>query len=148
VTPQSYAPIVFFDGVCNLCNHAVDFWISRLSGRLSNRSPLVLMQFASLQGETAKKMIGQQVDLGTPLSAAFSTVIFFKEGTCYDKSTAIIKICQEIGGIWGLASIGYLIPRVLRDLIYDGVAKSRYSIFGKRETCRLPTDSEKKYFLD
>ena len=126
--------IVFFDGVCGLCNWTVDFLMRRNGqGRLL---------FATLQGNTAKQ------ELNREYLADLDTVIFKKGEHIYEKSTAALEILRELGGVYKLAIIFYLVPRFLRDFIYNRVANNRYAVWGKRETCRLPTPEERKYFLD
>lgn len=128
--------IVFFDGYCNLCNGFVDWLVRRDSqGQL---------KFASLQGETAKeKLDASLVSEGSDVN----TMVYLRENDLYQKSTAVLFIVGDLGGFWRLAKMLFIFPRFLRDLIYDFVAKHRYKIFGKRETCRLPTPEEKARFL-
>ncbi|MEK6773571.1 MAG: DCC1-like thiol-disulfide oxidoreductase family protein [Bdellovibrionota bacterium] len=123
--------ILFFDGHCNLCNGLVD-WLLRKdkNGKI---------KFASLQGETAKKTLSSNHlnSIHDP-----ETVLYFQHGIIYERSTAILKCLQDIGGIWKLVAIFFLIPRSLRDLTYRLIATNRYRIFGRRETCRIPTPQE------
>lgn len=125
--------IVFFDGVCNLCNATVDFLIRRKSKHL---------YFASLQGKTA------EARLGSVRVQALSSVILFRRGAIYEKSDALLEICTLLGGAWTFFQIFRIIPRNLRDYVYDFIASHRYEWFGKRETCRLPTPEERTQFLD
>ena len=125
--------IVFFDGICNLCNGFVDFSMRRNSSALF---------YASLQGETAKAILN-------PASISeMKSLYYFREGRLLEKSEAVLAILEIWGGTWRvLAKSCRLLPIGLRDFIYDFVAKNRYSIFGKRSSCRLPTASERVYFL-
>jgi predicted DCC family thiol-disulfide oxidoreductase YuxK len=130
--------VVFFDGVCNLCNGLVDFLV-----RHDDRHHL---RFASLQSE-----IGQCVarvarpDGSTP---ALSTIYLVDaEGYVYERSDAILKILISLGGYFRLSSPLWLVPRMVRDAVYRVVSKSRYRIFGKRESCRLPTPEERAQFI-
>lgn len=126
--------IVFFDGVCGLCNIFVDllFKIDRNA----------LFKVAPLQGETARRLLpAHRVE-------DLDTVILFESGTLYTKSNAIIKILSFTGKLGFLAALGLRVfPRIIRDLVYDFIVNSRYSVYGKRDTCRLPTEDEKKRFL-
>lgn len=126
-------PIVFFDGVCGLC----DFSVSTLM-RIDRDGKLL---FATLQGETAGSLPDEQRDLNS---------IVFREGEKLTrKSTAVGRILKELGGGWGvLGSLLLVIPRPVRDLGYDIVAKTRYRVWGRKETCRMPTPEERSRFLD
>lgn len=126
--------ILFFDGVCNLCNGFVDFIVSRDTKNI--------FQFAPLQGKTAIASLRKEsID-------ALNTVILFKEGLEFQKSDAALMVLQQLGGGWILFKIFWIIPRFLRNIVYDLVAKNRYRIFGKRESCRLPTKEERARFLE
>jgi predicted DCC family thiol-disulfide oxidoreductase YuxK len=127
-------PIVFFDGVCGFCNRVVDFAIRRDRG--------AKLRFAPLQGETARRM----------LSAAdvenLSTFVFYDEGSAYRRSSAVARMLWRIGGVWRVAgALLWIIPKPLRDLGYRLVAKYRYALFGKKETCRMPSPAERERFL-
>ena len=122
--------IVLFDGVCGFCNKSIDTLIL-----LDEKKQF---SYSSLQGEFAKTL---------PLEPDIDSIIFYEEGKLYYKSTAILKIVRSLGGVWILTTVFYLIPRVVRDFIYDVIAKYRYKIFGKRETCRMPKENEQDLFL-
>lgn len=126
--------IVFFDGYCSLCNSLVD-WLMGIdsSGQL---------KFASLQGETARQILGEagpHVDL--------DTVIYARDSVILESSTAVLSILSDVGGIWTLTKVFFLIPPPLRDSIYRLIAKNRYRIWRKRETCRVPTPNERGRLL-
>lgn len=124
--------IIFFDGVCNLCNAFVDFLIARDKDQL--------FHFAPLQGETARARL--------PADAlSLRSVVLWNQGERLEKSDAALMILQQLGGIWWLSRIFWVVPGFLRDLVYDFVAANRYGFFGKRETCRLPSPEEKARFL-
>jgi len=126
--------IIFFDGVCNLCNGFVDFLIKR------NKQNL--FKFASLQGSTAKSYLDEST------LNELKTVVVYYDGKILKKSDAILIIFKKLGPFWCLLYLFKPIPRFLRDLIYDFIAQNRYRLFGKKDTCRLPTEQEKSYFLD
>lgn len=119
--------IIFFDGYCNLCNAFVDWLVEKHSG----------FKFASLQGETATqlKIFGND------------SVVYLRDGEQHEKSTAALNILADVGGIYRFAKYFLIIPRTIRDFIYEWVAKNRYLFFGKRKTCRLPTAEEQSRFL-
>ena len=125
--------IIFFDGVCHLCNSFVDTVVSL------DRSHV--FQFAPFQGETAKALLNDQD------RNSLETVIYFEAGVPYRKSSAVIKILTKLGGPYKLLNLGWIIPRFLRDAMYGFVAKNRYAWFGKEETCRIPTPEERSYLL-
>ncbi len=126
--------IIYFDGVCNLCNGFVDFVIRQ---DLSNK-----FYFASLQGTTAQKELLAQ-DLG------LDTVILSTNGVVSKKSQAVLLIFKELGLFFKIISLlGNCLPTVACDFIYDLIAKNRYRFFGQKETCRLPTAAERSRFLD
>lgn len=128
-------PVVFFDGVCNLCNGLVNFLIDRdPSGRLL---------FAPLQGPTFR-----HVREAHPVPEELASIVLMDEVGVHLKSKAALRILTALGGVWRLASILYLVPRPLRDLLYDFVAKRRYPWFGKSESCRIPTPELRARFLD
>jgi predicted DCC family thiol-disulfide oxidoreductase YuxK len=150
--------IVFFDGVCNLCNGFVDFLV-----RHDRRQ---VLRFASLQGNTARKL------LGPGAGEILSSVVFYQNesdnefgnkfgnqpgnesgnspvsGSTTTESLAVIQILSQLGGAWRGLIILKLIPSFVRDPIYRFVARNRYRWFGKRETCRLPSPDERALFLD
>lgn len=123
--------IVIFDGICGFCNKSLDVLM-----RLDKNKTL---KYTSLQGEYVKQL---DVENG------IDSIIFYDEGKLYYKSTAILKILRSLGGVWILANIFYLIPAFIRDTIYDLIAKYRYKIFGKMETCRMPKAGEQELFID
>lgn len=126
--------IVFFDGVCHLCNSTVDFIILRDKKRK--------LYYAPLQGYAAKKLLSkvEYEDL--------DSIVFYSKGRRFVKSTAILKIMTSLGGLWSLMGVFYIFPRFFRDFVYAGVAKRRYHWFGKSESCRMPLPHERKLFLD
>lgn len=127
--------IVFFDGICHLCNAFVDFLV-----RHDHHHRL---HFAPLQGQTAA------LRLPFPHREELGSVVIWHQGEILTKSQAVLMIFRILGGRWRLfAQIAAICPRWLRDLIYDWIAKNRYRWFGMRETCRLPSPMEKSRILD
>lgn len=129
------ARVLFFDGYCSLCNGFVDWMIRRdHSGKLT---------FASLQGKTAKAMLPpERLTDGDP-----ETVLYLRDGEIYERSTAVLMALNDLGGVWPLTSIFFIIPTPLRNLGYRFIASIRYKVFGKRETCRMPTAAERERLL-
>lgn len=131
---QTCECVVFFDGVCGLCNRFVDIVLKLdIHGRFL---------FSPLQGTSAKDSIPESrlEELDT---------IFYKEGDrLYEKSTAVIRILIRLGGVGLIGGLLFVFPMVIRDWIYDWVAKSRYKVFGKKKNCRIVSPQEKSRFLD
>jgi predicted DCC family thiol-disulfide oxidoreductase YuxK len=128
-------PIIFFDGVCNLCNHSIDFVLRADKARV--------FRIASLQGDTARKLLAPQS--GEP--EEWSMVLLDGDGM-HERSGAALRVLKRLGGLRGfLGSIGLCFPGFLRDFVYRLVARYRYRLFGRRETCRIPTDAESAVFL-
>lgn len=126
--------IVFFDGVCHLCNGFVDLLI-----RLDQRHSL---HFAPLQGTTAKKLLRREY------TETLGSVIYLRDGEVYTESTAIILILAELHPIFKVLYLFLPIPEKFRNLFYEFVARNRYKWFGTREFCRIPTKAERGYLLD
>lgn len=127
-------PVVFFDGVCGLCNRTVDFVLAR------DREQR--FRFSPLQGETARRLLGEAD------TESLGTLVLLDERGTHRRSTAVVRILRGLGGVWGvLGALLWLIPRPLRDLGYRLVAKSRYRWFGRKESCRMPTPQERSRFL-
>jgi predicted DCC family thiol-disulfide oxidoreductase YuxK len=134
VPPGSARPVVFFDGVCGLCDRFVDFVL--------RRDPRGYFRFAPLQGQTAAQRLGA-ADI-----ADLKTVVVVEGSLGYRKSAAVIHVLHGLGGFWAvIAGILWIVPRPIRDLGYSCVANNRYALFGKKETCRLPTAQERSRFL-
>jgi predicted DCC family thiol-disulfide oxidoreductase YuxK len=127
-------PVVFFDGVCGLCNHWVDFLLARDRDRHFHFSPL--------QGETARDWL----KIG-PEEALDSVVLIDARGI-HRKTDAVWRMLLQLGGLWWIAGwLLRLVPRPIRNWGYDIVARHRYRWFGKKETCSLPTPDERERFL-
>ena len=127
-------PVLFFDGVCGLCNRAVDFLL-----KIDKQHKL---HFAPIQGETAKDVLPEN------LTENLDTVILYEKEKLYYKSDAALRSLKISGGWWRYLYYFKFLPRFIREFIYDIIAENRYDWFGKRDACRLPTPEEKKYFLD
>jgi len=122
-------PILFFDGLCGLCNTSVDF--------VMKRDTRDVFRYAPLQGETAAEHLSSsdREDLD-------SVVLKTPEGT-FRHTSAVVRILWKLPGVWPVVgTLLWLIPRPLRDVGYRIVAKNRYRVFGKKESCRLPTPEE------
>lgn len=128
-------PVLFFDGVCGLCNRFVDFVL-----RHDRQHRLFL---APLQGTTAAAELPDEV------IHELDTVVFLDKQRWQIRSSAVVRILWQLGGIWLIpGTLLWLIPRPLRDVAYRLIAKNRYRLFGRHETCRIPTAAERSRFLD
>jgi predicted DCC family thiol-disulfide oxidoreductase YuxK len=127
-------PILFFDGVCGLCNRFVDFTLTH------DRKARIRM--APLQGETARDRL-------TPADVqSLDSVVLLDERGLHRRSAAVVRVLRQFSPTWQiLAGLLWLIPRPLRDLGYKLVAANRYRLFGKKETCRMPSPGERARFL-
>ncbi len=132
---EEHGNLLFYDGHCGLCNGVVS-WILR-------RDPEGTMRFATLQGR-----YGDEARAALPaLNGIDSIVVLHKEGA-WTQSTAVMEIGRYLGGVWSAATIGYVIPRVVRDWLYSLVARVRYRVFGRSDTCQIPPASTRHRFLD
>ena len=130
------SPVIFFDGVCNLCNSAVNFVIDRDTDRQ--------FLFASLQSDFARdKLVRYEVN-----PSLLQSILLLKKGQLYHKSDAALEVASLLGGPWRLLSVFKIVPKFIRDFFYDWIAKNRYRWFGRQETCRVPTPDLKERFLD
>lgn len=128
--------IIFFDGMCNFCNSTVDFFYSK-------NHPKTIF-YASLQSEFAKSFLPKEY----LQKEGFDTIYYYSNGIFYSKSTAVLKALKEAKGIYKLLSIFIIVPSIIRDTVYNFISKRRHKIFGSSDTCRLPSEEEKKYFLE
>ena len=129
--------IVFFDDGCSFCNILVDI-IWKYNSKKN-------IYFASLQSNYTKQFL----DNKGIKDIDYNTIYFYEGGSLSNKSRAIFKILNYLDGLFPiLYKMSYIMPRVISDYCYDFVAKNRYLIFGKKDSCRIPNEKEKKFFLD
>jgi len=130
--------IVLFDGVCNLCSHAVQFIIRHDKAQH--------FQFAPQQSEVGQRLLAQH---GLIASQALAESVVVIEGEkVWLASEAVFYILYRLGGVWRLLAVLRFLPKGLRDRLYRWVAHNRYRIFGRRESCLVPTPELKQRFLD
>lgn len=127
--------LVIFDGICGLCNHFIDFLL-----RNDHRREL---RYTPIQGETAKSFGLLPEELTNPKSIVFVD----DDGAIYRESTAVLRAIAAMGGVWRGFLLFLCIPAFIRDFFYKRVANNRYRLFGKRDSCRLPTPEERTFFL-
>jgi predicted DCC family thiol-disulfide oxidoreductase YuxK len=128
------ASVIFFDGVCNLCNWIVDFLI--------RRDKKHVLRYAPLQSQAAKDLLDRKYVEALP------SVVFLDNKGTYQRSEAVLRAAAKLGGIWKASKWFLIIPRPLRDAVYNWIGSNRYKWFGKRDSCRLPTPQERAMFLD
>jgi predicted DCC family thiol-disulfide oxidoreductase YuxK len=135
-------PIILYDGVCGLCNRLVQFLL-----RHDKRGQL---RFASLQSDfAAKVLLRHGLDPKDLDTFHFVENYEQQDERVFQRSDAVVRAGRELGGFWAaLAAIGGLLPRAVRDLFYRVIARNRYRVFGKFETCMLPNPEQRNRFLD
>ncbi len=134
---QENKKIILFDGVCNLCNSAVQYVIKR--------DKKDIFRFAALQSEIGQKLLQER---GISTSEIDSIILITPGISYYTKSDAALKIMNVFGGTWKLLTVFTWAPKGLRNIVYDYVAKNRYRWYGKKDACMIPTLELKAKFLD
>jgi predicted DCC family thiol-disulfide oxidoreductase YuxK len=133
--------IVLYDGVCGLCNRAVQF--------LLKRDQHDRFRFAPLQSDFAAKLLQRHGIDPSKLDTVYAVV---NHGEANEellaKGDAFLLFAKVLGGVWNLARLGRLIPRPIRNWLYDFVAANRYRVFGKAESCMLPDPASRHKFLE
>jgi predicted DCC family thiol-disulfide oxidoreductase YuxK len=133
--PQSSA-LVLFDGVCNLCNGAVQWLLAR-----DRRQRL---SFASLQSQAARRAL----EAAGVTGALPDSIVLVENGRVSTRSDALLRIAGQLGFPWSLAGVARVVPRPLRDALYDWIARHRYAWFGQREACLVATPALRRRFID
>jgi len=126
--------IILFDGVCNLCNQSVSLVIKYDKNNI--------FQFAAMQTKAGEKVINEYRLLENRKS-----IILVKEGLVFYKSDAVIEIAKQLNGWPSILKFGFVFPKFLRDGVYDIIAKNRYYLFGKKETCAIPSEKDNHRFI-
>lgn len=128
--------VILFDGVCNLCNGAITFIIQR--------DKKDIFRYAPLQSAIGRELAAQHhIDLDK-----VDSIILVTTGKAVSKSTAALRIAQDLAAGWPLLSIFLIVPPFLRNWVYDFIARNRYKWFGKKDACMIPTPELKNKFLD
>ena len=123
--------IIFYDGLCGLCDRSVQFIIRHDKEKK--------FRFAALQSDFALQVLGEK-----KLADSF---ILYENDIVSERSTAALKVCKTLGGYLGMLYIFILIPKKLRDEIYSWIARNRYKWFGKFDACKIPTPEQKDLFI-
>lgn len=134
-------PILLYDGVCGLCNRLTQFLLKR------DRHDRLL--FASLQSEFAAAILERHRKDPHDLDTVYVVCDYQKPTeVLLARSDAILFLLKQIGGVWSLTGVAKVLPKALRDRIYNLVARNRYKVFGKHESCMLPEPKHRRKFLD
>ena len=133
--------IVLYDGVCGLCNRAVQF--------LLKRDRHDRLQFASLQSDVAARVLQRHGMDPKSLDTVYAVLNYGEPNeTLLAKGDAFLFFAKVTGGIWSVARVGRIIPRPIRNWLYDFIARHRYQVFGKSESCMLPDPKQRHKFLE
>ncbi|HFA49889.1 MAG TPA: thiol-disulfide oxidoreductase DCC family protein [Bacteroidetes bacterium] len=133
---HSSYPVILFDGVCNFCNDTINSII-----KLDKKN---VFKFAPLQSEMGQRML----EAYNRSTEDFNSVVLICDGNLYTKSDAALQTFKHLGGPWRYLRIFSVVPRPVRNAVYDFIAKNRYKWFGKKEQCMVPTPDIKARFLD
>jgi len=129
--------IIFFDGKCGLCSRIVTFLLDRKSGST--------FKFASLQSQVATSLVPEHA-VSSNSNLDPKTVVFYRHELTLIRSEAVEAIMIDLGGFYKIvAGLGKIIPLILKNAIYDFIAKNRYSWFGKTEACYPSPESQKTF---
>lgn len=129
------APVILFDGVCNLCNGAVNWVMDRDRGGQ--------FRFASLQSDVGRAAL----DAAGAGNSLPDSIVLIDDAGVHTRSDAALRIASQLGWPWSWLRLFAIAPRGLRDAVYDVIARHRYRWFGERDTCRLPGPSDHERFL-
>jgi len=131
-------PVVLFDGVCNLCNGSVQFVIKR--------DPHARFRFAALQSAAGAALVTRAT--GQPIDDSLESMLLVENDHLYDRSTALLRIVRKLRFPWPLFYGFVIVPRAVRDSVYDLIARRRYRWFGRREVCMVPTPELRARFME
>lgn len=127
--------IILFDGVCNFCNSSINFII--------DHDPENHFKFAPLQSEIGQDIL-RKFNKNTE---NFDSVFLLKNDNLYQKSDAALEITKHLSGFWKYLAVFNILPTFFLNFFYDIIAKNRYRIFGKADSCRIPTPELRERFL-
>ena len=132
-------PVILFDGVCNLCNSTVQWVIKRdKEGRFD---------FATLQSDAARRGLRRVMD-EKEIDALPDSIVLLDSDGVHVRSAATLRIMRGLGPRYALLRLGIVLPRPIRDAVYNLIARNRYRWFGRRDTCMTPTPDLAARFLD
>jgi predicted DCC family thiol-disulfide oxidoreductase YuxK len=126
--------LVVFDGVCNLCNSSVDFFLSH-----DKEDRLLFGSFQHSHVEAILRLYG--------IAEPPTTIYVLQHGKIYGESDAVLRICRTLPFPWRVTYLAVVVPASIRNFVYRIVARNRYTWFGKRTTCRIPSPLDAKKFI-
>lgn len=129
-------PVILFDGVCNLCNSSVQFII--------RRDPKSYFRFAALQSDKGRELISLY---GQTVADPPDSVILVDANGIHIRTDAALRIAKRLSGLWPAFSLFLILPRWLRDPVYNWIGRNRYRWFGKQDSCMMPDPSLRSRFL-
>jgi predicted DCC family thiol-disulfide oxidoreductase YuxK len=133
--------IILYDGVCGLCNRGVRFVL--------RRDCKCVFRFASLQSAAGREILARHGLKAEPLDTFYVIPDYGLAGErVLSKSSAAIYAAERLGGVWKAAAVLWVLPPRIRDLAYDMVARHRYRLFGRYDTCPLPEARYRDRFID
>ena len=125
-------PVIFYDGVCALCNKAVRF--------ILRNDKKQVYRYAALQSDSAINLLGQSSDM--------KSFILYTDNKIYRQSAAVIHALSGLGGLWKCVLVLLLFPPFIRNGVYNLIATNRYRWFGKYDTCPLPSPDKRHLFIE
>jgi predicted DCC family thiol-disulfide oxidoreductase YuxK len=138
---KAQSPVLLYDGLCGFCDSTVQFILKH-----DRRGAL---KFATLQGDFARGVIARHPEL----AGVDSLVLVERDAASgrekvYVRSDGALQVARYLGGAWNLARAVAIVPRFLRDSAYDGFARIRYRVFGRYDSCPIPTPEHRARFID
>ncbi len=127
--------IIFFDGVCNLCNRSV-----QLVFRHDPKGKFLLAPLQSAKSKIFLKHVNRQ-------NENIDSIVLYDRGKVLVKSSAVLQISRSMSGLYPLLAVFMIVPRVIRDRIYDWISRNRYHWFGKRDRCMVPSEKQMQRFI-
>lgn len=128
-------PVLIFDGVCEICNASVNFIL-----RWEKQHDILFTANQNAPGRALLEQFGKDPESNT-------TIYFVEDGKIYEQSAAIMRVARRLRFPWNLGYGFIIVPRFIRDFFYRLIARNRYSLFGKKDLCRIPTPEEYARFL-
>ena len=129
-------PILFFDGVCNLCHHTVQFVLKY--------ERVQELRFASLQSPLGQEVIAK---LTSDLHQEVDSIVLWQNDQLFTRSTAALLIAKRLRRPWRFLAFFRVLPSWIRDPLYDIVARYRYAVFGRQDQCELPSAAQTERFI-
>lgn len=134
------APILLFDGVCNLCSSVVHFILEK------ETSPA--LHFCALQSERGRALLEAHNKLHVIAHADPESLVFIEDGVAYERSDAALRVAKYLRAPYRFGGAFLYVPRFLRDLVYRFIARHRYRFFGKTDSCLVPTKELRARFAE